>query len=47
MMVFTWVTLSGLAKLKLSFLERYENGVLGSLLMVLAIAVVLVEKAGG
>jgi hypothetical protein len=47
MMVFTWITLSGLAKLKLTFLEQYENGVLGVLLMLLAVAVVIVEKAGG
>lgn len=47
MVTFTGLTLAGLAKLKLSFIEKYENGVLGVLLMLLGIAVVIIEKAGG
>lgn len=47
MVIFTGLTLAGVAKLKLHFIENYENGVLGVLLMLLGVAVVLIEKGGG
>lgn len=46
MVIFTGLTLAGMAKLKLRFIENYENGVLGVLLMLLGVAVVLIERAG-
>lgn len=43
MVVFTWLTLAGMEKLKLSFLEKYERGILGGLLCVLGLLVILFE----
>lgn len=43
MVVFTWLTLAGMEKLKLEFLEKYESGVLGGLLCVLGVLVMLFE----
>lgn len=44
MVVFTWLTLVGLEKLKLKWIERYESGVLGGLLCGLGLLVMFFEK---
>jgi len=44
MVVFTWLTLAGIEKLKLQWLEKYENGVLGGLLCVLGLLIMIFEK---
>lgn len=43
MVVFTWLTLAGMEKLKLTFLEKYESGVLGALLCLLGVLVIIFE----
>jgi ABC-type nickel/cobalt efflux system permease component RcnA len=43
MLVFTWLTLAGLERFKLSAVERFENGVLGAVLFILGLAVILFE----
>lgn len=43
MVLFTWLTLIGLEKLKLQLLERYESGILGGALCLLGIFVILFE----
>jgi hypothetical protein len=43
MVVFTWLTLAGMEKLKLSFLEKYERGILGGLLCLLGLLVIILE----
>lgn len=43
MVVFTWLTLAGMEKLKLQFLETYERGILGGLLCLLGILVIVFE----
>lgn len=43
MVLFTWLTLLGLEKLKLKVLEKYEMGILGGLLCVLSLLVILFE----
>lgn len=43
MIVFTWLTLAGMEKLKLAFLEKYESGILGGLLCVLGLLVIILE----
>jgi len=44
MLVFTWLTLIGLDKLKMKWAERYESGVLGGLLCILGLFVIFFEK---
>ncbi len=44
MVTFTWLTLVGLEKLKLRWLERYESGVMGGLLCLLGLFVIFFEK---
>jgi nickel/cobalt transporter (NicO) family protein len=44
MVVFTWLTLVGLEKLKLKWVERCESGVLGGLLCLLGLLVMFFEK---
>lgn len=44
MVLFTWLTLIGLEKLNLRWLERYESGVMGGLLGVLGLLVMIFEK---
>ena len=44
MVVLTWLTLAGMKKLKLQFLEKYESGVLGGLLCVLGLLIMIFEK---
>lgn len=43
MVVFTWLTLAGMEKLKLQFIEKYERGILGGLLCVLGLLVIILE----
>ena len=43
MVVFTWLTLAGMEKLKLQILEKYERGILGALLCLLGLLVILLE----
>ena len=43
MVIFTWLTLAGMEKLKLSFLERYESGLMGAILCMLGLGVILFE----
>jgi nickel/cobalt exporter len=43
MMLLTWLTLLGLERLPLARLSRYEHGVLGAVLLALAVAVVAIE----
>lgn len=43
MVVFTWLTLVGLEKFKLRWIERYESGVLGGLLCALGLFVIFFE----
>lgn len=44
MLVFTWLTLAGMEKLNLRFLEKYESGIMGALLCVLGIVIIFLEK---
>ena len=44
MVVFTWLTLAGMEKLKFVFLERYESGLMGALLCLLGILIIVFEK---
>ena len=44
MVVFTWLTLAGMEKLKFKFLEKYESGIMGALLCLLGILIILFEK---
>lgn len=39
MMVFTWLTLAGIERLRLEFVERYESGILGAALIFLGVGV--------
>lgn len=43
MVVFTWLTLAGMEKLKLQFIEKYERGILGGLLCLLGLLVMIFE----
>lgn len=43
MVCFTWLTLAGMEKLNLAWLEKYERGVLGALLVALGVIVILLE----
>lgn len=40
MVVFTWLTLSGVERLNLGFLEKYEAGILGSIVLFLGIGII-------
>ena len=44
MVVFTWLTLAGLEKLKFKLLEKYESGIMGALLCVLGVLIIVFEK---
>jgi ABC-type nickel/cobalt efflux system permease component RcnA len=44
MVVFTWLTLAGLEKLKFRFLENCESGIMGALLCLLGVLVIIFEK---
>ena len=43
MVVFTWLTLAGIEKLNLKFLEKYESGVLGGMLCLLGLLIMIFE----
>lgn len=40
MAMFTWLTMSGMERLKLQFLERYESGILGAVILFLGIGII-------
>lgn len=40
MVIFTWLTMSGMERLRLGFLERYESGILGALILFLGIGII-------
>lgn len=40
MVLFTWLTLSGLERMNLEFLERYESGILGAVILLLGIGII-------
>lgn len=40
MIAFTWLTMSGIEKLRLEFLERYESGILGAFILFLGIGII-------
>lgn len=44
MVIFTWLTLAGMEKLKLRILEKYESGIMGALLCLLGVLVIILEK---
>lgn len=44
MVIFTWLTLAGMEKLKFRFLEKYESGLMGALLCALGVLIILFEK---
>lgn len=44
MVLFTWLTLTGVEKLKLSALEKFESGVLGGILCLLGLLIILFER---
>ena len=44
MIVFTWLTLAGMERLKFKLLEKYESGVMGALLCGLGVLIILFEK---
>lgn len=44
MVVFTWLTLAGVEKLKFRNLEKFESGVLGSVLCLLGVLIILFER---
>jgi nickel/cobalt exporter len=47
MVVFTYLTMSGLERMKLTFLEKYESYLLGVLLCLLGIALIVFELGEG
>lgn len=44
MVVFTWLTLAGMEKLKFQILEKYESAIMGALLCLLGVLVIIFEK---
>jgi len=44
MVLFTWLTLAGVQKIKLSLLEKYESGLIGGLLCAVGLLIILFEK---
>ena len=44
MMVFTWLTLAGVEKLKFRNLEKFESGILGGVLCLLGVLIILFER---
>jgi hypothetical protein len=43
MVLFTWLTLSGLGRLNLSFLEKYESAIMGTLLCAVGLLILVLE----
>jgi ABC-type nickel/cobalt efflux system permease component RcnA len=44
MILFTWLTLTGARKVRLTLLEKYESGLIGTLLCVVGVLIILFEK---
>ena len=44
MVVFTWLTLAGVRKIKLGLLEKYESGLIGALLCAVGVLIIIFEK---
>ncbi|HMJ05975.1 MAG TPA: hypothetical protein VK474_06935 [Chthoniobacterales bacterium] len=44
MILFTWLTLAGVRKIKLTLLEKYESGLIGGLLCAVGVLIILFEK---
>lgn len=44
MLLFTWLTLAGIEKLKLKFVEEYEGGILGAAMVLLGLLVIVLER---
>jgi ABC-type nickel/cobalt efflux system permease component RcnA len=44
MVLFTWLTLAGVQKIKLGLLEKYESGLIGALLCAVGSLIILFEK---
>jgi hypothetical protein len=44
MVVFTSLTLAGLSRIKLGFLEKYESALTGALLGVVGVLILIVER---
>ncbi len=44
MLLFTFLTLTGMQRIKLAVLEKYESGIMGGLLCLVAILIILFEK---
>ncbi len=40
MVAFTWLTMAGVERLRLEFLERYESGILGGLILFLGVGII-------
>lgn len=43
MVLFTWLTLAGVQKVKLGLLEKYESGLIGALLCTVGVLIILLE----
>lgn len=43
MVLFTWLTLAGVQRVKLGLLERYESGLIGTLLCTVGLLIILLE----
>ncbi len=44
MVLFTWLTLTGLERVRFSVLERYESGIVGALLILLGVAIMVFDR---
>ncbi len=44
MIIFTWLTLAGVQRIKLGLLEKYESGLIGTLLCAVGLLIILFEK---
>lgn len=44
MVVFTWLTLAGVQKVKLGLLEKYESGLIGALLCAVGLLIIVFER---
>jgi hypothetical protein len=43
MVMFTWLTLAGVQKIKLALLEKYESGIIGALLCAVGVLIIVFE----
>jgi hypothetical protein len=44
MVLFTWLTLLGVERIRLRRLERYESGIIGGLLCTVGLLIILLER---